>query len=108
MVTAEIAVALPILLVVAVSGVMAVAVAQARVRCADAATQAARAVARGADPSVVALAAAGGPVSITVVRSGGLADVTAQIRMAGIRGLPLIEITERAAVAIEPTSVASP
>src|SRR6266567_850350 len=49
MVTAELATALPVLVLLALVAVMIVGLAQARVRCADAAREAARAIARG-DP----------------------------------------------------------
>ncbi|MGI8665297.1 MAG: Rv3654c family TadE-like protein, partial [Jatrophihabitans sp.] len=71
MVTAETALVLPVLVLLALVGVAAVGVGQARVRCADAAREAARAIARGNPGATdrLARAAAGRPA--TVVSSAG-------------------------------------
>jgi len=66
-VTAEIATALPALVVVVIGAVWVVAVGLAQLRCADAAREAARAAARGDAPAVVSsVAEAAAPDGATV------------------------------------------
>lgn len=103
MVTAEAATTLPVLLLLTMAGVAAVGVAQARIRCADAAGEAARAVARG-DPGAAdrARSAAGGPVAISVVTSATDTRVTARLALRPVRWLPVVSVTETAVVATEP------
>ena len=109
MVTAELAVCLPVLVLLIAVGVSAVTVAGERVRLQDAAREAARAAARG-DPAAaqrIADHTAQG-ASISLARSG--ADVTATARLAVhplASWLPAITLQERAVAAVEPVG-ASP
>ncbi len=104
MVTAETAMALPVLVLLTMAGVVAVGVGQARVRCADAAGEAARAVARG-DPSVAAArarAAADAPVVLSVVSSASDTRVTARMTLRPVSWLPSVAVVETAVAATEP------
>lgn len=104
MVTAETAMSLPVLVLLTLVGVAAVGVGQARVRCADAAGEAARAVARG-DPGVAAdraRAAAGGPVSLSVASSASDTRVSVRLAFRPVSWLAPVSITETAVVATEP------
>jgi len=105
MVTAELAAAMPVLVVFAFVGVVAVGVVQARVRCADAAWEAARAIARGDARSASGLAtkAAGKPVDVSSVNAPDLTTVTVRMRIRPIRWLAMLTVTESAVVAREPT-----
>lgn len=88
--TAELAVALPLLLAVTAGLVWLVAVAVAQVRTVDAARETARALARGDDPAAaVAVGERIAPdgVALAVSRSGGRVVVRATGRMAGPGGL---------------------
>ncbi|MGH8825882.1 MAG: TadE family type IV pilus minor pilin [Jiangellaceae bacterium] len=67
-VTAEIATALPALVVVVIGAVWVVSVGLAQLRCADAAREAARAAARGDDPAVVSSVAEAAAPDGAVVR----------------------------------------
>jgi Flp pilus assembly protein TadG len=105
MVTAETAMTLPVLVLLTLVGVAAVGVGQARVRCADAAGEAARAIARGdaGTAAARAQAAAGRPVS--VLRTGSSASdtrVTVRFALRPISWLPPVTITDTAVVATEP------
>ena len=104
MVTAETAMALPVLVIVALVGVAAVGVGQARVRCADAAREAARAIARG-DPGSAgsaAAAAAGRPVAVSSVTGAADTTVTVRAAVSMLSWIPAIHIAETATVATEP------
>jgi hypothetical protein len=90
MVTAELAVAVPVVVVVLALGLSAIRLGIDEVRCVDAARLAARALARGdSDGSARALAATAGPLGASVVvRSSGpevSATVTASRDLAGWR-----------------------
>jgi Flp pilus assembly protein TadG len=105
MVTAETAMTLPVLALLTLVGVAAVGVGQAQLRCADAAREAARAVARGDAGAAAARAqaAAGRPVS--VLSAGSPASdtvVTVRLALRPVRWLPPVTITETAVVAAEP------
>jgi hypothetical protein len=102
-VTAETAMVLPVLVLLAYLGVVAVTLAQDRVRCADAAREAARAVARG-DPSaasVAARAAAGRPVGIEIEARGKDTVVTVRLRTGAVAGFGAFTIVETATAATE-------
>ncbi|MDQ2836294.1 MAG: pilus assembly protein [Actinomycetota bacterium] len=104
MVTAETAMVLPVLVVLALAGVAAIGVAQARIRCADAAREAARSIARGDSGSSdrLARAAAGRPVSLSSGAVGGDTAVTVRVSLRPLSWLPPITVTETAVVATEP------
>lgn len=106
MVTAETAVVLPVLVLFALTGVAAVGVAQARLRCSDAAREAARALARGDPASAAALAsaAAGRPVTMSSSAEGGDTAVTVRLQLRPVSWLAAIDITETAVVATEPAA----
>ena len=104
MVTAETAMTLPVLVLLTLAGVAAVGVEQSRVRCADAAREAARAVARG-DPNAasgLARAAADRPVTVSSAASGSDTAVTVRLQVRPVSWLPPVAITETAVVATEP------
>jgi Flp pilus assembly protein TadG len=104
MVTAELATALPILVLLAFVGVIAIGVCQARVRCADAAREAARVVARGdtASAAGVARAAAGRPVAVVTGADGEETVVTVHLQVRPVSWLGPMTVTETAVVATEP------
>jgi Flp pilus assembly protein TadG len=105
MVTVELATALPVLVLLAVVGVMAIGVGGARIRCGDAAREAARAVARG-DPAAaagLAGAAAGRPVAVESSKTAnGDTTVTVRMRLRPVSWLGTITVSESAVVATEP------
>jgi Flp pilus assembly protein TadG len=107
MVTAETAVVLPVLVMLALAAITMVVVAQARVRCADAAQVAARAVARGDTPNAEALArrAAGGAVRIATSATGADTTVTVRLPLRPISWLAAVTVVETATVATEPSTV---
>ncbi|MDQ1730333.1 MAG: hypothetical protein QOK10_492 [Pseudonocardiales bacterium] len=104
MVTAELATALPVLVLLAFAGIVAIGIGQARVRCADAAREAARAVARGDAGSADAWAAAVARRPVTVVRSRSADQtrVTVSWRLKPISWLPAMTVSDTAVVATEP------
>jgi hypothetical protein len=103
MVTAELAVALPALVVVMVAALYGVAVVTAQLRCEDAAAMAARLGARGETAATVrssALAAAPSGAGLSLARSASTvtATVTVRISAPGLSGLlPGVSISSRAA-----------
>jgi len=110
MVTAELATALPVLLVLLGVALSAVAVADARVRCLDAAREAVRALARG-DPSAARqLAEAAAPgVEISEASRGAASGrddtvvVTAELPVHLLTSwLPTVIVSARAVAAAEP------
>jgi Flp pilus assembly protein TadG len=106
MVTAETAMVLPVLVLLVLAGVAAVGVAQARVRCADAAMVAARAVARGDSAAADSLAhrAAGAGVRISTSAVGEDTVVTARLPLRPVSWLGSVSIVETATVATEPST----
>jgi hypothetical protein len=111
MVTAETAMALPVLAVVLGMCLWLISVAAAQVRCADAAYSAARAAARGEPPAAVeaaALAAVPAGSSVEIERVADRIQVTVRARAAPGRGplgaLPAITVTGVAVAAVERTA----
>jgi Flp pilus assembly protein TadG len=103
MATAELAVALPALLLVVVAAVGAVSAVTAQLRCADAAVRAARAAARGA-PAGPALRAAPAGAHLATSRDGDevRATVTARWQPMGHLG---VDLTATAVAEVEPGEV---
>jgi hypothetical protein len=104
--TAELAVALPVLVLVIVSALSAVAVGTAQLRCVDAAREAARAAARGEPAGVVRTAAEraapdGAEVAVTVGQDQVRVTVSAR---PGVTGglLPHFTVTATAVALREP------
>ena len=103
MVTLELAACLPVLVLVLLAALGAIAVAGAQVRATDAAREAARLAARG-DAGAVALARAVAPGARVDIRADGT-DVVAvvHLRVALFAGrLPGIEVSASAVAASEP------
>lgn len=109
MVTAEIAVALPVLVLLMAAGITAVLVVGAQLRCVDAAREAARALARGDSMAVArGLARQTGPASatVTVSRSGDRVIVDVAGTAAGLGGvLPAFAVHARSVALEEPGTV---
>lgn len=108
MVTVEMAAALPVLMVLMLTGVSAVRASDLQTRCIDAARETARAAARG-DPRATSLGhlALPGPADI-VLRRGSTtvtAVVTIRFRPAGGH-LPALTISAQATAAIEDVAAA--
>jgi hypothetical protein len=103
MVTAELAVALPALVVVMVAALYGVALVTAQLRCEDAAAMAARLAARGETAVTVrssALSAAPAGAGLSLATSGTTVTATVSVRVSapGLSGLlPGVSISSRAA-----------
>jgi Flp pilus assembly protein TadG len=109
MVTAEIAVAMPVLMVLLAAALTAVAVIGGQLRCVDAAREAARALARGESTGTArSLVTATGPrgaiLSSTSGREQIRTSVQARIRPAGGL-LPAFTVSAVAVALPEPTGV---
>jgi Flp pilus assembly protein TadG len=106
MVTAELACALPVLVLVALAMIAGLQVAQAQLRCADAAREAARALARGDSASIARLAraAAGGGVTVGSSRQADLTTVTVALQVRPLPWIGPVTLTETAVVATEPAA----
>lgn len=103
MATAELAVALPVLMLLVLTAVYAVQVAGTRVRCLDAAREVARAAARG-DSAAAGTVRAALPGSSVALRRSSLtvtAVVTIRLRPLGA-GLPAVTVSERVTARTEP------
>lgn len=104
MVTAELAACLPVLVLVLGVALTAVSVVAARVRLADAASEAARAAARG-DPAaarrLAELTAPGARVRLSVAGADVTARADSVVHPFG-GWLPSIAVAEQAVAAIEP------
>jgi hypothetical protein len=103
MVTAELAVALPALVVVMVAALYGVALVTAQLRCEDAAAMAARLAARGETAGTVrssALAAAPRSAGLSLASSATTVTATVTVRVSapGLSGLlPAVSVSSRAA-----------
>ncbi|GAA2741703.1 hypothetical protein GCM10009868_08740 [Terrabacter aerolatus] len=108
MVTAELAVAIPSVVLVLALCLGAARAAVDQIRCIDAARVASRAAARGDDPARVrALAAASAPAGATVQVSGvagGGVRVTVSVRTGGSGALPGWDLSASAVTPVETTS----
>ena len=104
-VTAELAAALPALMVLLLTGVMAVSAAGTKIRCGSAARDAALAAARGEDGAAAAGRMAPDGASVRVATDGDLAHATvsAQVRPFGDL-LPGFTVSSSAVAAVEPGS----
>ncbi len=104
MVTAELAAALPVLMILVAVALSAVSVAGERVRAADAAREAARAAARDDSVAAARLAAASAPgASLTISRSGDQVQARVRIVVHPMGGwLPGLAVVEHAVAAAEP------
>ena len=102
-VTAELAVALPVLMIVLAVAISAVTVSSARVRIADAAREAARAAARDDAGTARVLAARAAPgAAVEVVRQGTTEVATVRLVVHPLAGwLPSVTVVESAAAAVE-------
>ena len=103
MVTAEFAVALPALVLLLGFSLGAVDATLDKVRCVDAARDAALAAARGGDGGTSGPARAPDGATVTVTTAGGLARATVTMRSNPLgRLLPGVTVTGTAAAALEP------
>lgn len=112
MATAELAVALPVLVVLVAAAMTATSVLTAQLRCVDAAREAARAAARGEDAAVVrALAQRSGPdgSSIQVAPGDREVQVTVSAVADPVGGLlPSIQVHATAVALREPEPAGEP
>jgi hypothetical protein len=101
--TAELAVGLPALVLFLVAGLGAVGAVTAKVRCVDAARDAALAAARGESGVAAGRRSApeGGDVAVTVVGDTARARVSVSMRPLG-RLLPGLVVSAEAVAAVEP------
>lgn len=104
MVTAELAAALPVLMILLGVALSAVSVAGQRVRAADAAREAARAAARGDDATGSRLAVQAAPgAAVSISHSGDQVVARVQIAVHPMGGwLPALHVLEQAIAATEP------
>ena len=107
-VTAETALALPVLVVVLAGLVWVLAAVGAQLRCVDAAAGAARAAARGESPAAVtalgrSLAPDGAVVTVQGRGEQVQVTVSAQVRaFPGLPALPALEVSGRSVALVEP------
>jgi hypothetical protein len=103
MATAELAVALPSLIVVLWACLGALRLADAKLRCADAASVVARAYARNDPAAGLRLAAqlAGGPVRVDAHVGATATTVTVRLSVRPLAGLGAITVVDRAVAATE-------
>ena len=112
MATAELAVALPALVLLVAAGMTAVSVLTAQLRCVDAAREAARAAARGEGAAVVrSLAERSGPAGsdIEVTSGGQEVEVTVSAQAHSVGGLlPAVHVQATAVALREPEPSGEP
>lgn len=102
-VTAELAAALPALVLLMLAGVIAVSAAGVKVRCVSAARDGALGAARGDDGAAAARRTAPDGASVSVTVEGDVARATVRARVTPFGGLlPAIEVSASAAAAVEP------
>ena len=102
MVTAELAAALPVLMMIVAVALSAVTVSGTRVRAQDAAREAVRAYARGDPAAAARLAQQAAPgATVTVDAGADLVTVTVSIHPLA-RWLPAVTVRERAVAGREP------
>lgn len=104
MVSAEMAVCLPVLVLVLAAALSAVQVVSSKVRVQDAAREAARALARGDVAHAHSLAQSAAPgVSVQTNTTDGQVVVVARLQVHLLASwLPAVTVTERAVAAVEP------
>jgi hypothetical protein len=104
MVTAELAACLPVLAIVVLAGIAAVSTAQQQVRAQDAASEVARAEARGDPGTATRLFAQTAPAraEFTVTTSGGQVTAVVRATVRPFGRLGSFEVTGRAVAAVEP------
>jgi Flp pilus assembly protein TadG len=110
MVTAELAVCLPVLMLLLGAALSMVSVAAAHIRAVDAAREAARAAARGDPAEATRLAGQAAPgvrLAITSTATEVTATATLHVTMIG-SWLPSVTIVERAVAAAEPADSTQP
>ncbi|MFG1818700.1 TadE family type IV pilus minor pilin [Kribbella sp. NPDC049174] len=110
-VTAEVAIALPVLLTLLFLGIWLIGVVTANIRCIDAARDVARAVARGESPETAQeIGRRTAPAGATVTISRTDSDIHVTVTASPHRNAPLLEalpatpITAEATVQSEPTT----
>jgi Flp pilus assembly protein TadG len=110
MVTAELAAALPVLVLILAAALSAVALVGARIRLQDAARDLARAAARNDVATGRALAARDAPAAtVTLHRDGSDVVAVAAQQVHPLGGwLPAVQLSEQAVAALEPGSTAPP
>jgi Flp pilus assembly protein TadG len=108
-VTAETAIALPVLVVLLLAGLWAVGVVVANIRCVDAARDAARAVARGepaAEAQRIGEQAAPPGATVRIDRAGSdvrvVVSAAVDLDWALLKGLPSVQVGGNATVQAEP------
>jgi Flp pilus assembly protein TadG len=109
-VTAELAVCLPVLVLLLAVVLSAVSVAGARVRVQDAAREAARAAARGDQATAQRLAQQEAPgVTVAISTADGVVTADARLSAHLLAGwLPAVTVEERAVAALEPDTAVPP
>jgi hypothetical protein len=111
MATAELAVVLPVLVLLVAAGLTAVSVLVAQLRCVDAAREGARAAARGEPIAVVRTAALRAAPGSAVEVGTGADDVRVTVTATAGRGgglLPTFRVTSTAVALREPESTGVP